>query len=131
MIASFSLQLHSVMLAGFLLFTLFLCLPAVRLFCLKLLLSIHNVTIPSNNTESVILHMSLMGDSNKTRKEGCGAGLGMCSGEGTGLAEQEVASSNLALVPFISYSICLVPSDINLFQPGPTVALLFLLNGAG
>lgn len=108
MTASFSLQLHSVTLAGLLLFTVFLCLPVVKLFCLKLLLSICNATIPCNNTESMILHVRLMGDSNTTRK-GCGAGLGRCSGEGTGLTEQEVA-----FVPFTSYSICLVPSDRSL-----------------
>lgn len=130
MTASFSLQLHSVMLAGFLLFTVFLCLPVVKLFCLKLLLPIHNITIPCNNIKSMIFHVRLSGDSNTTRKERCGAGLGRCSGEGTGLAKQEVASGNLALVLFTSYSVCFVPPDrtsFNLFSTYRGISFFFLM----
>lgn len=52
-----------------------------------------------------------MSDSNTSRKEVCGAGFGRYNGEGMGLTEQEIASSNLALVPFTPSLVCLVPSD--------------------
>ena len=125
----------------------------IRLFCLKLLLSIQSFTNPCNPVEFLILHMWLLGDSDTTRKEARGAGFGGCSGADQGLTRQEVTASTLGLAPSIwwvqrgrprtdpaggyyehpwscpvhTFSGCLASSDVNWFQPGLLWHLLLLL----
>ena len=96
----------------------------IRLFCLKLLLSIQSFSNPCNPVEFLILHMWLLGDSDTTRKEVQGAGFDGRSGADTGLTRQEVTTSILGLAPS-------TPSQSGslrhkLILAWPPAALLFL-----
>lgn len=91
-------------------------------FCLKLLLSIWNCPTLCNNIKSIILHR-LMGDSNTTRKEVCGAGA---MGQAHDWLSREFLIVTLSSPP--SYLTQFGSMTRKSFSTSPTVALLFLLN---